>query len=108
VGFIREMLAKLKALGIKVCHSVESDLVDTYERVKVYLLAILAIVAVWEWRKLKEALLVKMGQKQIDSSNKEDKKLATQENNDEQQAIALEKKAQDEPNPGDGWYKDEK
>lgn len=66
------MLSKLKAVLI----SVWADVCDTYKRVKVYLLALLAIVAIWEWRKIKEALLVRMGQKQIDSANKQDQKLS--------------------------------
>lgn len=94
------MLSKLKAVLI----SVWADVCDTYKRVKVYLLALLAIVAIWEWRKIKEALLVRMGQKQIDSANKQDQKLSAQEAQENQQAEALVKKSGNEP-AEDDWYK---
>lgn len=81
-----------------------SDICDTYKRVKIYLLAALAIVAVWEWRKIKAALLVKMGQKEVDSSKKEDQDLANKEKSANDQADVLVKKSENE-NSDDEWYK---
>ncbi len=93
------MLSKLKA----VLATIWADIVDTYKRVKVYVLALLAIVAIGEWQKIKAALLVKFGQKQIDSANKQDQKLATQEAQENQQADALVKKSGNE-SAEDDWY----
>lgn len=93
------MLSKLKAVLV----SVWADICDTYKRVKVYVIAILAVIAIWEWQKIKAVLLVKFGQKQIDSANKQDQKLATQEAQENQQADALVKKSGNEP-AEDDWY----
>src|ERR1700678_3215684 len=95
MGWLSEIWNKLKSLAATVWN----DICNTYQRTKVYLLALLAIVVVWEWRKLKAAFLVKMGQKQIDSANKQDKVLAQAEQTENAEADALVKKAQNEPNP---------
>jgi hypothetical protein len=95
------MLVKLKNFS-KV---VWSDICDTYQRIKIFLLAILAAIIYFEWQKIKEYLLLKSGQKEIDNSKKEDQKLSSQEEASNQQANALQKKAENEPSPGDDWYK---
>ena len=86
-----------------------TDLVDTYKRVKILLLAILAAIVYLEWRKIKEALLVYSGQKEIKTDNKQDQDLKSKENSDNQQADALQKQAQDLPKQeqpiDEDWYK---
>jgi hypothetical protein len=69
-----------------------------------FLLAIAALVIALEFQKLKEFLLVYMGQKQIDNAKKEDSTLATKETTENTQANALVQKAKDEPVDAD-WYK---
>lgn len=95
------MLVKLRA----TLSSIWSDIVDTYKRTKVLLLAVLAAIVYLEWEKIKAALLVYSGQKELSGDKKEDQALATQESSDNQQANTLANKAKDEPNPGDDWYK---
>ena len=94
------MWTKVKA----VAASVWADLKDTYQRTKVFLLGILALAAYIEWNKIKTAWLVKSGQNEIKSDNKQDASLAKAEQTDNQQADALVEKAQNEDNPGNDWY----
>jgi hypothetical protein len=102
------MLAKLKSLWTFV----KADLLDTWQRSKMLILAVLGAVLYLEWQNLKSALLVYMGQKEITKDKKEDQTLATQENTDNNQANTLLQQAQQLPNQqplvGSDWYKDEK
>ena len=94
------METKLKA----ALAAIWADIVDTYKRVKVFLLAILGIVIYFEWERIKAALILYAGKKQIQSDQKQDQVLAQKEASDNQQADALVQKAQNEENPGDDWY----
>jgi len=87
-----------------ILNSVWSDVCDSYKRIKIYLISLVALIAIWEWRKIKATLLVKLGQKEIYSDKKEDEVLAQKENNANSQADALVKKASQE-NSDDDWYK---
>lgn len=99
MGWLSEVWTKLKVLR----SALWSDTIDTYKRVKILLLAILGAVIYFEWAKLKALWLVKAGQSELKSDNKQDQALAQKENQDNQQADVLVTKAQNEPNPGDDW-----
>ncbi len=84
--------------------TVWADCVDTYKRCKILCIAIGAAIIYLEWNKIKEALLVYAGKKEMAKDKKEDSALASQEESAEQQANALEQKAKQETSDDD-WYK---
>lgn len=94
------MKAKLQFL----LSTIGSQLADIWNRSKMFLLAIAALVVALEWQKLKEFMLVYMGQKQINNAKKEDSTLAAKESTENVQADALVQKASNEPTDAD-WYK---
>jgi hypothetical protein len=108
MGFIDGLKAKLKILASKVW----ADLVDTYERVKIILLAILAAIIFFEWQKLKAMWLVKSGQNEIKSDQKQDAKLAQLAQNASDQGDRIQQQANQLPNQeqpvGEDWYKKDK
>jgi hypothetical protein len=98
------MLAKIKALAATVW----ADLVDTYNRTKIYILGLLVILVYIKFNEIKEALLAYAGKKEIESDQKKDAVLATTVKTDSDAADALVKQAQelaDQPQPtiADGW-----
>ena len=99
------MLSKLKALWATVA----ADMKDTWNRSKMIILAILALVVTLEFRKLTEFLIAYTGQKEINKDKKEDQVLATKESTENAQADALVQQAQEEPSKeqpvDDNWYK---
>lgn len=95
------MLTKLKAIWATVW----ADICNTYQRIKIYLLGILAIIAFFEWQKIKAAFLVYTSKKEMASDKKEDGVFAQKEKTADQDADALTEKAKNEPNSGDDWYK---
>lgn len=99
------MLDKIKAAFVII----KADLADTWNRSKMYILAIAALIIALEFRKLKEFLLVYQGQQEIKKDNKEDKDLKAKEDSYNQQADALVKKAGEEKNSEkpvtDDWNK---
>lgn len=101
------MGAKLNALWA----TVKSELGDMWQKSKMWILAAVAIVIALEWRKLKEKWLVNAGNKQIQSSNKQDQALASQEKIDNAGAEALIKEAAELPAEAPpvqtDWYKTE-
>jgi hypothetical protein len=94
------MVTKLKSL----LTSVLAELKDIWQRSKMYLLGIAAILAAIEFQKIKEMLLVYLGKKEIVKATKEDAALATQENQANQQADALVTQAGQET-AADDWNK---
>jgi hypothetical protein len=99
------MLAKLKVLWAGIA----AQLLDIWNRSKVFILAILALVIAFEWQKLKEYLMVKAGQKELQNADKQDVTLANQEQTANNAANALVQQAQQLPNEeqpiGDDWNK---
>ena len=102
------MVAKLKALWaiIKV------QLADIWNRSKMVLLAIVAVVVAIEWQKLKEWLMVQQGKKELQKDNKQDVALASSEAAENKQANALIQQAealpgQEQPVSDDWNTKDE-
>jgi hypothetical protein len=99
------MVKKLKS----ILASIWADTKDTWNRSKMYLLGLAVILATIEWRKIKEALLVASGAREIKADQKQDQKLAAQENTASQQGDALVTKAVNEPNSEkpvtDDWNK---
>lgn len=89
--------------------AVIADLKDTWNRSKIFLLALLGIIVALEFRKLQEFLLVYMGQKEIKSDKKEDQALASKENAANTEANALidkaNKESEQQPPIDDDWYK---
>lgn len=103
------MIAKLKA----ILSSIWADIVDTYKRIKIYFLGILAILAVIEWQKIKEALLAYGAQKDVSKAKKQDQTLSQQESAENQQANTLVQQAnklpsQEQPVTDVDWYKKDK
>jgi hypothetical protein len=94
------MLSKIKTIASLVW----SDLKDTYNRIKIVLFAILALLVALEFQKLKEFLLVYFGQRELKESQKQDNDLANKETNDNNQANALVEKAKNE-SAEDDWNK---
>ena len=99
------MKAKLQALWT----TFTAQLADIWNRSKIFLLAIGALVVAFEFRKLKDMALVYLANKQMQTTKKEDASLATQESNDSAQADALVKQAQALPDQQQAvkpdWYK---
>lgn len=99
------MLDKLKAFWTIV----KAQIADIWNKSKMYLIAIAGIVFAIEWRRIKEALMVYSGSKEIAKDKKEDTNLATQEKTANQQAETLIQKANQEgsqnPTVTDDWNK---
>jgi hypothetical protein len=98
----------MKSKLLAIWNSIWTDICDTYKRLKVLIIVVGAALIYLEWNKIQEALLVYGGKKQIQSDQKKDAVLATQESQDSEQADALATKAQNEPTPDADWYKDQK
>jgi hypothetical protein len=94
------MLNKLKTIWATVW----ADIKDTYNRIKIVLLAIGALLIALEFQKLKEFLLVYFGQRQLKQTEKTDSDLAAKEKEEINQANQLEQKANNET-ANDDWYK---
>lgn len=92
--------------------AVYADLVDTYERLKIVIFAVLALIGYLEFDKIKDAVIVYSGKKEIQNDQKKSDALGIQETQENQQADALVKQAQDLPKQEqpvtDSWYKDTK
>jgi hypothetical protein len=88
------MLTKIKS----ILSNIGTDLADTWNRSKIYILALGAVVLTFEFQKLKQFLLAYEGKKEIQADDKKDQKLATAEKNESDQADALAKQAKDLPN----------
>lgn len=105
MNWLNEVWAKIKAL----CSIAGSQLVDIWNRSKMYLLAILGIVLALEFRQLKEFFLAYSGKKEVQKDQQKDQQLKTEENTAIAQADALVKQAQQEPSKeepvNDDWYK---
>lgn len=94
------MTTKIKLLLSKLC----IELSDIWNKSKMYLLAAAAIVGVFFWRRIKAALLVYFGQKELAADKKEDAGLAKSENTANIQADALMAKSKNET-AADDWNK---
>lgn len=99
------MKTKLTALWAIVL----AQLADIWNRSKMFLLAIGAIVVAIEWQKLKEWLMINAGKKELQKDQKQDQALATTETADNKQADALVQQAdalpgQEQPVKPD-WFK---
>jgi len=98
------MIAKIKAfLG-----TVWADTKDTWSRIKIYVLAILAVIVTLEFQKIKDALLAYGGKKEIQEDQKKDQTLAVQEKTDNDAADQLVKDAEALPSKDEtvteDWY----
>lgn len=102
----------MKAKLLAIWQAVKSDLIDTWKRSKIFLLAIGATIVYFEFNKIKEALLVYAGKKEIQSDDIKDQDLARQETKDNTQADALVKEAKDLPSQkgpvSENWYEKKK
>jgi len=102
------MLEKMKSIW----GSIKADSVDTYRRIKIVLIAIAAILLAIEYKKIKEAILIYMGNRLIKNTKKESYELQTQVNTLNNQANQMVKEAKELPSqekPVDAnWYKGEK
>jgi hypothetical protein len=92
--------------------ALKNQLVDIWNRSKIFLLAIVSLVVYFEWQKIKEYLLLYIGQKEIQSDKKEDRVLETKENSENDQANALVQQANNLPKQegpvSDNWYEKDK
>ena len=98
------MLDKLKAFWA----TLKSQLVDIWNRSKIFLIALGIAVVYLEWEKIKEAFLLYTANKEMKSDKKEDQTLAATETSASQQADALVKQAQALPSQEqpvtEDWY----
>lgn len=106
------MIDKIKAFFSNLLSVIKSKVSFIWNSVKYIFFAIVGIVVLIEYNKIKEWLLVRAGQKEIANDNKVDKSLSTQENAAKSQADALE--AQSRALPGEeapvseNWYEKDK
>jgi hypothetical protein len=84
------MKAKLQIL----LQGIGRDLLDTWQRSKMVLLAIGAAIIYFEFDKIKEALTVNQAKKEITDTEKKDSQLAQEENSDKQKADSFVHEAQ--------------
>jgi hypothetical protein len=94
------MVTKLKSL----LASLVSELKDIWNRSKMYLIGLGVILVTLEWQKIKAALIVAAGAKEIKKDIKVDGQLAAQEQSASQQGDALATKATQET-AADDWNK---
>ena len=101
------MISKLKLF----ISAIKAQAVDIWNRSKVFILAAGAVIVAIEFQKIKEALTAYLGKKEIQKDQKEDSGLAQKENDQNAQADALVKAAQDLPKQAPvtdvDWYKKE-
>jgi hypothetical protein len=97
------MLSKLKALWTVVI----AQLADIWNRSKMVLLAIGALIVTLEFQKLKEFLLVYAGKKELQADQTKSDTLGVQESSENKQADTLVAKAANE-SVADDWNKDQK
>jgi hypothetical protein len=99
------MGAKLKAF----LATIWADIVDTYKRSKLVLLAIAAVVITLEFNRIKEAIAIASAKKVDKDAHTDDTKLAAQETQLNQEADAAVKQAaqetQNEAPVTDDWNK---
>lgn len=96
-------MGKLKSLF----SDLKTEILDIWQKSKMYVLAGLALLIAFEFRKLKEYLLVRAGAQEIKKDTKEDAILADKEKDANTQADALVKQAEQLPTEekpvGDDW-----
>ena len=92
------MDTKLKAIWAIIVAQVK----DIWNRSKIFILAIAALIITLEFQKLKELIIVYLGNKELKNDKKEDATLAAKESSENQQADILVKKAQNE-SADDDW-----
>jgi hypothetical protein len=101
------MLGKVKVIWAAIL----AELKDIWNRGKMVLLALLALIGIVEFKKIQEWLLAYMAQKELKSANNKDQTLATSEKADNDAANTLVQDANDlqslkKPVTSD-WYKKE-
>lgn len=98
------MLSKLKSL----LGSLKGQIVDIWERFKMYIIGALALILTLEFRKLKEYLIVKSAQNEMKNDQKQDQVLSNKEQAANNQANQLIKDAQQLPSTEqpvqEDWY----
>ena len=91
--------------------TIKTQISDIWAKSKMWIIAGASLIIYLKWRQIKEALIVNTGNKAIQSSNKQDQALATQENIDKSGADALVAAAAalpaEAPPVSADWYKTE-
>ena len=99
----------MKAKILATLSAMKSDLIDTYQRSKMLLLAIGAAIIAFEYNRIKAAITVYMGAKEIKQATTQDATLKAQETTLNTTADALVKEANDLPSQEKpvtaDWYK---
>lgn len=85
-------------------NSLGGQLLDIWNRSKIFLIAIGALLLALEFKKIKEALLLYAGKKEIQTDEKQDQVLADKEHKDSGDADKLVQKSKEE-SADDDWYK---
>lgn len=92
-----------------IWETIKAQLADIWNRSKIFLLAILAIILAVEWNRIKIFVLNYLGQREIKSDEKKDSVLAAKESEDNAKADALIADAQKLPSQqttiSDDWNK---
>lgn len=83
--------------------ALKAQLLDIWDRGKIFFFSILGLIVFFEWQKVKEFLLTYMSQKEIQADKKEDQQLASKEKTENDQVNVLEQKASNEITD-DSWY----
>lgn len=94
------MLTKIKNLF----SIIKAQAIDIWNRGKMVFLAIGALILTLEFQKLKEFLLVYLGQREIKNAKTDDAQLATDQKSMNDRANSLAKQAEQENTDSD-WYK---
>jgi hypothetical protein len=94
----------------EILTAIKNDLIDTYQRSKMVILAILALVGFIEINKIKEFLIAYMAKKEETTTNKKSDTLKKNESDENQQANELIQKAEqlpstEQPVTDVDWYK---
>ena len=97
------MQAKISAIWTLI----KTQLADIWAKSKIYIIAGASLLIYLKWRQIKEYMIVKAGNKEIQQSNAKDKDLSTAETTANAGADALVKEAAalpaSEPNVDDNW-----
>jgi hypothetical protein len=98
------MQAKISAIWTLI----KTQLADIWAKSKIYIIAGASLLIYLKWRQIKEYMIVKAGNKEIQQSNVQDKELSTAETTANASADALVKAAEtlpaSEPAISDDWF----
>jgi len=103
------MFSTLKTKALVLLTSFKNEIVDTWEKIKVPVIAIAALIISLRFRELVVTWITKAGQREVKDDNKKDQQIAAQESQESAEADALQAEANslpsEQPPVGEDWYK---